>query len=186
MKSPDKIKDFILEHVDLAEVMLEYDVSFVFHPGNADEVQYRCPFHGKDNKPSARYYRHTQTCYCWYCKKSWNVIEFIKEKEVLNYYQALKYIPTKYKLDLSSIPDEPEFVEEKKEKEKVPVLSETDIRMTCVHKALLRMRGKLVFDKYIILCVYFLSLAYRAAGDIQDSLSKLEEKILKAEKWPIS
>ena len=180
MKDPTKLKELILEKVDLASVMTGYGIQFTFNPAYADEVQYRCQFHGKgDNKPSARFYRQTKSCYCWVCRKRWNVIEFIKDKEVLNYYQALKYIASKYKLDLSSIPDDPEFVENKKE-----LPSETILQLACMHKALLRMRGKLDFERYNVLCAYFLSTSYRdhEHEDVRESLSKLEEKLLKAEK----
>lgn len=179
MKDPMKVKELILEKLDLAEVMLEYGTSFVFHPGHVDEVQFRCPFHGKDKKPSARFYRQTKSCYCWYCRKTWDVIEFIKDKENLTFYQCLNHIIKKYRIDVSSIPDDPEFTDEKKKK-----ISDIDIRISCVHKALLRLRGKMEFEKYNILCVYFLSTWYRKKEkheDVKDSLSKLEDKIAKAE-----
>ena len=60
MKDIEKLKDLVLEKVDLAQVMLDYKVNFVFNPLKVDEAQFKCPFHGQDTKPSARYYRATK------------------------------------------------------------------------------------------------------------------------------
>ena len=183
-RDPNKIKDLIIRDLDLTTVMLEYRVQFAFDPRHAPEVQYRCPFHGKDNKPSARLYKQTKSCFCWYCAKKWDVISFIRDKESLSYYQALKYIVSKYKLDLSSIPDTPELVIETKKE----VLPELHLRIECARKSLLGLRGRLDFDKYNVLCAYFLFLLYKTnlQEDINGQLMTFEGKIQSFEKGLLS
>lgn len=47
------------------------------------EEQFSCPFHGKDNKPSARYYpasvRGPAHVWCFVCQKNWDCIRLWRE-----------------------------------------------------------------------------------------------------------
>ena len=99
MKDPKKVRDLILQTVDFAQILLQYGTRFTFDPRKAVEVQLHCPFHGKDNKPSARYYRNTQSIFCWKCRKAWNVVSFVKDKEGFNYGETLHYILSRFKVD---------------------------------------------------------------------------------------
>jgi len=174
MKDPKKVHDKIIEELDLATVMEEYNVSFKHNPHLAAEVQFHCPFHGPDNKPSARLYNTTKTCFCWVCRKTWNVISFIMEKEGMYYKQALNYIPNRFHIDLSSIPDDPTL-----EFPKITV-SDIVISMKCIKSNLLDLRKKIPFEKYKTLCGVLLLLKYEdhKGSDITSGLNKLEDKIL--------
>ena len=96
------LKEFILDKVRLHSY-LERDG---FLKLGADvEQQIKCPFHGNDNKPSSRYYEHTNSMYCWVCQKSWDPVGYVMEKSSLNYGEALKQIVRENKLDISSVPE---------------------------------------------------------------------------------
>lgn len=173
MKDPAKLKDLIVENLELPLVMQSYGVDFAYDPTLADEVQFRCPFHGKDNKPSARLYNTTKSCYCWVCKKSWDVVTFIQERERLPFIPALKYIVDRYKVDTSSIPDEPDITFKK------PKTSEISVEMKFILSSILSLRKKIPFEKYNALCGVYLMLDYSSSRglDITESITKIKDKI---------
>lgn len=177
MKDPNKLKDLILEQIDLGEVMQQHNVDFVFNPEKAHEVQFRCPFHGKDNKPSARYYRETQSAYCWVCHKSFDVIGFIMEKLGISYGGALGHLITKYGLDISHIPEGPniqywDYVKKADISKIGPVLSNANMNIE-------GLKYKIPFKKYNILCTVYDGLMFKTSKgiDVMSSAEKLESKI---------
>lgn len=209
MKDFVKIRDLILEHLDMTQIMIDYGVDFIYNPLHMDEVQLRCPFHGKDNKPSARLYKATNTCYCWVCQKRWNGIDFIKEKEGFSYGAAINYILKKFNIDISSIPDMPEKEDnpkliESERKLAAPVgllfdsgfepdakitLSDDD-RIRSLRKKLKGLRGTLVekgvlnlgqFEKFNLIVTAFYMVLYSASqgSKVSDQLTKIENKILR-------
>jgi hypothetical protein len=173
MKDPIKLKELIIEQVNLADVMVSYHVHFLYNPKAADEAQFKCPFHGKDNKPSARLYNATKTCYCWVCRKAWDVVSFIMEKEHLSFSEALKFIVNKYEVDTSSIPDNLVL------KFTAPEISDIEVKMKFLHTNILSLRGKVPLEKYQALCMGFM-MAERAKSqgmDISESQNKIEDKL---------
>lgn len=182
MKPLNRLKDLILEKVLLSNVLQSYNVEFMYDPDKADEVQYKCPIHGADNKPSARFYRLTQTCYCWFCQKRWDVISFIGDKENLNFVEAIRYIIDKYKLDISAVPDFD--IEASKSK----VISENDIAfqkmqenvfIISIRGKIKQHRGKISLEKYRALCAAFYMILFdRFKGNnVMPNLKKIEFKL---------
>lgn len=55
------------------------------------EQQFSCDLHGDgtDQKPSARMYPGTNSWYCWACARSRDAIQTVREKEGLDFPQAL-------------------------------------------------------------------------------------------------
>jgi len=176
MKDPNKLRDLIVEKVELADVMVGYGVHFQFDPRGASEVQFKCPFHGKDTKPSARLYNQTKSCFCWVCRKSWDVVSFTMEKENLFFKQALLYLINRYRVDTSSIPDVPtlDLKEETVKSEDKKVLFKR------IHNNLLDLRKKIPFEKFRALCsVYFMSKYQDSQKvDVLGNLKKIEDKII--------
>jgi len=178
MKNPKKLRELILREVDMARVLQDYGVDFVYNPQLADEVQLRCPFHGQDNKPSARFYKATQSMFCWVCYKRWDVIQFVMEKEQIYYIRALLFLIDKYKLDTSSILDEPEL-KSPKLSNGTAVMSESSVEIKFVRKKIRDHRGKIAFEKYRALCCVFYMIMFKMSqgGDILTDIKKLEKKL---------
>lgn len=174
MKDPEQLRELIAEKVDLGRVMLDYNVSFIYDPMAIDEVQYRCPFHGKDNKPSARFYRSTRSCYCWVCKRKWDVVSFIRDAESLPHIQAIKFAIEKYNVDVSNISDEPDL-----KKKAPPTPSEIKIRLLSVHNRLNELMGRRPFKKYNALRWSYHAIMYQLhrEQDVLGHLVKLETKL---------
>jgi CHC2 zinc finger len=183
VKDSQKIADLIIQTVDFAQVMLQYGVRFMFDPLRASEVQLRCPFHGKDNKPSARYYRSTQSMYCWKCCKKWDVITFIRDKEGFKYGETLHYIVNRFGVDLSSIPDEPLPSEtnkfESEAKSDTKSVSDAAVLIKVQNNLQHDLRGKIAFEKYRALCTVLVSsrFAMSQGVDVLETAIKLENKI---------
>jgi DNA primase len=178
MKNPEKLRELILKEVDMARVMQDYGVDFVYNPHLVDEAQLRCPFHGEDNKPSARFYKATQSMFCWVCYKRWNVIQFVMEREQIYYTRALLFIIDKYKLDTSSISDEPELKAPKFSNGAV-AMSESTIETKLIRKKIRNYRGKIAFKKYRALCCAFYMIMFKMSqgGDILTDIKKLKSKL---------
>jgi hypothetical protein len=204
MKNPVKLKELILSKVDLADVMQHYDVKFAYNPKFADEAQFSCPFHGKDNKPSARYYRSTQTCYCWVCRKKRDVVSFIKDKKSLSFKGAMAYLIDWYKIDTSSISDDPEFEMKKRKamtvhdwanidpsvvptnlsfmfpkKEDQDPAEEETIRSIMLRNKIKALCNKIPFEKYNAVCSVFYMILFEMSKGVKvfDKISKLESKL---------
>jgi hypothetical protein len=174
MKDPFKLKDLIMKNLDMAKVMVDYKVRFSFNPMKVNEAQFKCPFHGKDNKPSARFYRDTQTCWCWVCQKSWDVVSFIMDKEQLYFKQAINFLIEKYKIDTSSISEDPEFAPPAAKQ-----VSETDVEMLCLQRKIRDLRGKIPFERYKNICAALYMIKYNQClgKNILDSIKKLDTKL---------
>ena len=174
MKDPEKLKELILEEIDFSQVLLDYNVDFVYSPELVDEAQLRCPFHGQDNKPSARYYRETQSMFCWVCHKRWDVIGFIMEMEQVYYKSALLYIVNKYQLDVSSIPDDPTFNLEKKKG-----ISKVTVDTINAKKSIKGLRFKISFERYRALVAAYYMIMFKSSkgGDILSDIQKLNSKL---------
>lgn len=177
MKNPEKLRELIIKEVDMAQVMLDYNVDFMYNPTLVDEAQLRCPFHGKDNKPSARYYRATQSMFCWVCYRSWDVIQFIMEIEQLYYKRALLFLIDKYKLNTSSISDDPVLPSLKLANSKA--VSEESIETKLVRKRIRDFKGKIIFERYRALCCAYYMVLFKMSqgGNILEDIKKLEAKL---------
>ena len=176
MKDPIRLKELIIQKMDMARVMKDYHVHFVYNTDVADEVQFRCPFHGKDNKPSARFYRQTQSAFCWVCRKRWDVIDFVMEMENMTFIRAILHLIKKYNIDTSSIPDTPKLDIKKNSQ-----LTDMNIRIKCLKNRIKDLKGKVFFEKYNkFMSVYNMILfKENKKEDISQEISKLEIKLNK-------
>ena len=174
MKDPQKMKELILEKVDLTEVMISYGVEFSYNPRALHEVQFKCPFHGQDNKPSARLYKETKSCWCWVCHKKWDVISFVQDKESLTWLGAVLYIVDRWRVDLSVIPDTPtlDLVRPKS-------ADSVKERIFGLKKHIRSLKGKVDVQKYAALVTAWQMVSYviTQGKNPTESLSKLETKV---------
>lgn len=91
----------IKEQVRIATVLRDYKVDFY---GGAEAEQIHCPFHYPDTNKSCRVYHNTDSLYCFVCDKSWDVIEFVKDKEELTFGQAVTFCKRQYHVEVF-VPD---------------------------------------------------------------------------------
>jgi DNA primase len=102
--------DNIKSQVKLRKLLDYYNISC---QSNGEITQLHCPFHGDDAHPSARVYE-TNTMYCWVCNKTWDVVEFIKDLNNLNFKEAVVFLESSYGIQKPSLEEslrEPSFEE---------------------------------------------------------------------------
>ena len=83
----------IKEQVRMAEVLRDYHVQFL---NSGEPEQIHCPFHGADINRSARFYPENDSVYCWVCDHTWDVIDFVKDKEELAFVETVRLMKAKY------------------------------------------------------------------------------------------
>lgn len=70
--------------------------------------QIKCPFHGQDNKPSARIYPDSNNrpshVWCYVCQKSWDAIGLQMEFGSLKFSQALSELERSYGIEVPEMP----------------------------------------------------------------------------------
>lgn len=92
--------DRVKKECDLGELLQEYGYAVV--PDRHREQQFACDLHGVDNKPSARFYGHNNTTYCWVCQKTRDPISYVMEKELVTFREAVEHLEKK--LGLPTLP----------------------------------------------------------------------------------
>lgn len=86
----------IREEIDISQVLMDYG----YHVHMGAEHQFSCDLHGDgyDSKPSARVYPESASWYCWACDKSRDAIQTVREKEGLEFFDAMKWLEKRYNL----------------------------------------------------------------------------------------
>lgn len=102
-------------NVTAHDVLRHFGVS-LRHDGSTQEEQISCPFHGKDNRPSARVYPQTgpspSGLYCWTCQKRWDIVGLWKMfygDDQMKFSVALRGLESAFGI---IAPDVPEFYED--------------------------------------------------------------------------
>lgn len=175
MKDPLRLKELLDEKIDMAQVMLDYGVFFAYNPKSLSEAQFQCPFHGKDKKPSARFYKNTKSAWCWTCQKRWDLIGFVMEKEQAGFISAIKILIDKYNIDTSSIPETPKLEYQKADE----VYHSTIIEIGILNKLKDLRKRKLLFEKYNVLCSLYLKIKYQFSlgKNVIIDAKKIENKL---------
>mgnify|MGYP002877689164 CR=1 FL=1 len=91
--------DRIRAEVPIVDVLYEY--GYRVHPDGEDrEQQFACDLHGdgSDSKPSARVYPETASFHCFACGRSRDAITLVREKEGVEFWQAVKMLESRYGL----------------------------------------------------------------------------------------
>jgi len=80
------------------------------------EEQFRCPFHGQDNKPSARVYpsdgRSRSHAWCFVCQERWDVVALWRKfhaAEEMSFSSVVASIEREYGITPSEMPKEATF-----------------------------------------------------------------------------
>jgi hypothetical protein len=83
------------------------------HQGSDHEEQFKCPFHGRDNKPSARVYPgrdgKPSGAWCFVCQEPWDAISLWRKwtDETRHFTQVLAEIEREYGIPVPEAPRGP-------------------------------------------------------------------------------
>jgi len=161
MKDFEKLKEHIKKHVKLG-VQLRNDGRITY---DLDEEQIHCPFHGVDNKKSARYYRETDTIYCWVCKKVWDILSFTSEKRGSNLREAINYLVDFNRLDISAVPEQVDALIQGITGPQKVELDHKKIFLMQLHDYIISLREKIELEKYNRLVFSYMTLKYSVTDD---------------------
>jgi hypothetical protein len=177
MKDIGAVKKLIENKVSLGAI-LKSDVSLSL---DIDEIQLSCPFHGVDAQKSARFYRDTDSMYCWVCKKSWDIYGYVGQREVMNFNQTVNYLVKTFHVDISKAPDaftggetSPLFTRKRVE------VDRKALAIAKIKTHLVLLKTKIAPEKYIRIVFAFMLLKYNTPEErFRDDSNKLAHLIVK-------
>ena len=157
MKEITALKEQILQYVTLRQILTGQGII----GGIDDQEQIHCPFHGADQKKSARYYGRTDSFYCWVCRKSWDLFSYVADKNGVSFREALKHLITVYKVDISSVPEISDNLESDRLRSKHKVaIDERKRYLLQLHGALLKLKNLIDPGKYGALVYSYMVMKY--------------------------
>jgi len=176
MKDLEALKARIAEYVTLGD-LLESDGKIT---GSLSEEQYSCTFHGEDRKKSARYYRETDSCYCWTCKRRWDIYSYLQQKEAMTFFQVLDYLVKTYAIKTKDLPDAVEEAQKKRVEAPRVKISNSKLAVETLSAAILKLRGEIPDERYEKIVFAFMLLKHATSEEnlVQGSES-LRQGILK-------
>ncbi len=113
----------IKDTADIVDVVSDY-VHLIRRGGNYVGL---CPFHN-ERTPSFSVNRRKNYCYCFSCKKGGSPVNFIMEKEGLQYHEALLHLAKKYGIEVKERELTPEERQRQSEREAMFVANEWAMR----------------------------------------------------------
>lgn len=169
-----KIVDFIKQYVKLGDIL--HKEGFITY--KLDEEQYSCKFHGEDRKKSARYYKLTDSAYCWVCKERWDAFSYIKKKYGYSFRETVKYFVDNYKIDLTILKSRENIESEEINLQKI-IINEKKLKIGKLENVLKSIKNEIQWETYIKLVHSFLLLKYGISDqNFEEVYKKFENKII--------
>jgi len=179
MKDTIKLKEKILDYVDLATILKEDGIVLT----DMSEEQIHCPFHGPDNKKSSRFYKSTDSVYCWTCKQSWDLFSYLIQKEGVSFREILDQLVKKYKIDISEVPDAVEGAKQKRLESKKVKYDTKKFYLEKLHNIVKSIKDEIPQEKYVRLVFAFMLLKYSTEDEkFEESIIKIRDAVLRLKK----
>ena len=176
MKDLQSVKDEIKKHITLGEYLRASGLV-----SNAvGEEQFSCQFHGADNKKSARFYKDTDTAYCWVCKEKWDLYSYVGRAQTMSFKECLEYLIKTYRVDISHLPEATQAKVDKHHERKVVKIASRDRMIGKLQRAISALRDEIDFEKYKKLVYSFMVLEHMVHDEsFEQTAQMLKEKTLK-------
>lgn len=99
MSRSKAVADRIRAEIPIVQVLHDYGYH-VDPEGEDREQQFSCDLHGsgRDRKPSARVYPESSSFHCFGCGRSRDAITLVREKENVEFWQAVRMLEQRYGL----------------------------------------------------------------------------------------
>lgn len=175
MKDLEAVKDAIKARAKLGEVLRNKKlISY-----GMEEEQFSCPFHGVDRKPSARYYKLTDSAHCFTCHESWDIFSYTMKDEVMSFREAVNSLIKRYHVDLSKLPDIAESSQTRKFGRDRVKVDNRKLHTEKIQQAIQALRDELDFEKYRKMVFAFMLLKHTIPDEkFEVSAVKLKDAIL--------
>lgn len=159
---PNEVRDWIQrrvaavrDHYSAYDCCVEKGIELV---DESTPHQIPCPFHGVDNRPSARYYppeggKHDYVR-CFFCRENWDCISLTAKFNGLKFMEALGDLERRFHLKIPRKPDAPEIVEPEDRQSEYVSTGRQDVPrvLKFLEGKLARVRGKCSLTDYIKFC----------------------------------
>lgn len=176
MKDLEALKGRISEHIRLGD-LLEEDGKIT---GSVSEEQYSCTFHGADYKKSARYYRETDSSYCWTCKQRWDLFSYLQQKEAMTFWQVVDYLVKRYNIPTKDLPDAVEEAQRKRIEAPRVKISDSRLAVEKLSGAIRLLRGEVKNERYERMVFAFMLLKHATEeSKVVDGAEALRKALLK-------
>jgi hypothetical protein len=148
-------------------------------PDRSIDYQVRCPWHGTDNKPSARYYGSGPNphFYCFKCKIQLNSVGIYAKHRSISFMEGLKELERRFSIKISKSPDHSIEQNEPSVYDDIPTL------INIIEKKLARLRDKCPMNNYVKFCRLMDTIQYdydatsKATPEMISALKKLISKM---------
>lgn len=99
---------YLRQHLSFRQVYAHYGFRWL----SDDSHQLSCPFHAKntdaggqpvERNPSARFYKATNSVYCFACSDWWDALRFIQKREGFGVQRALDFVSGKLGVDVGKV-----------------------------------------------------------------------------------
>jgi hypothetical protein len=179
MKDFEKLRDHIKKSITLG-MLLKNDDRITY---DLDEEQIHCPFHGVDNKKSARYYKETDTMYCWVCKKKLDIFSYVSQKRGVGLREAFNYLIATYKIDISSVPEQMDvFIQGITGPSKV-IIDQKKVFLIQVHDFICNLRDRIDSEKYKKLVFSYMLLKHSVPDEkFMEASARMNEALIRVTK----
>jgi len=181
MKDLESIKKEIKRHISLSDILLSRSLI----TGAIEEEQFSCPFHGTDNKKSSRFYKSTDSSYCWVCKEKLDLFSWVGKEEGLSFQAVLRVLISRYRIDISKLPDAFEAPKSKTYKTEVSKSSNNKLFVEKIAQAIKALKDEIDFEKYSKMVLAYMILRNatpeekfdRASGALKNYILKTIEEV---------
>jgi hypothetical protein len=153
-------------------------------PDQTTPTQISCPFHGKDNRPSARYYpasgSHSDYVRCYTCKENWDSINLLAKFRGLRFMQALSDLERRYGIKIQRHPEENLIDAPSERKSSYQSTEWNDIPrvLKLLESKLVRLRDKVAMLDFIKWCRVLDAVQWDLEHDgPNESMSKVLQKL---------
>jgi len=175
MKDLDLVKKRIKETITLG-YLLQQDG---YITNTLGEEQFSCFFHGQDNKKSARYYKDTDTAYCWVCKERWDCISYICKRDGFSFSGALQWLLKTYSIRIDDLPEATEEHVKKLETITIKRVTKKEILIERLYQAIISLRDDLSLKNYSKFVYMYMVLKYVVPDEkFEAQYTKVKEGIL--------
>jgi hypothetical protein len=176
MKDIVALKSRVAEYIKLGDLLAADDKI----TGSLSEEQYSCTFHGRDLKKSARYYRDTDSSYCWTCKRRWDIYSYLEQKEAMTFWQAVDYLVKRYNIPTKDLPDAFEESHRKRVEAPKVKVSGGKLALEKIAVAIPMLRGEIPDEKYEMMVFAFMILKHATEeSKLAEGAEMLTKGILK-------
>ena len=179
MKDLQSLKDHIKKYASLG-ILLRNEGKLTYE---LDEEQIHCPFHGADRKKSARYYKESDSIYCWKCKKIWDIFSYMQQSRGTSLRDTINILVQTHRIDISVVPEQMDVLINGVTGSQKVEIDRKKIFLMQLHDYVFALREKIDVIKYNKLAYSYMLLKYSIPDEqLKEAAGKFNEALIRVTK----